>query len=259
MAEEEVSAASGAKPARKDILRAQAGGEELRAIGFGEIEADIARRGLVARGHHAEPLQRIGFVAGARLIEIRGGIRELRGEFCDEFRAHFIAAGANGRAESGQQVSRLAAEFEAHAADGLFGDAGERAFPTRMNSGDGAFFGIHDKDRNTIGGLHGEKHAGAIGDAGVPLARMSGCVGEKVNHVGVDLLQRRKREISSVERGLQEAAVFSDVCARVPIHEAEIKHRLTIEKADAAGPRAESVDEPGQLAKRRKLQDLQAA
>src|SRR5208283_971669 len=91
------------------------------------------------------------------------------------------------------------------------------------------------------------------------LARMRGCGGEKVNHVGVDLLERRQRETPSVERGLQEVAVFRDVFARVPFHEAEIEHRLASELADAAGPRAESVDQPGEFAKGSELKDLQAA
>ena len=205
-------------------MRAQAGGEELRAIGFGKIELDIARRWLVARGHHAEPLQRIGLIAGARLIEIVGGIGELRRELGDEFRAHFIAAGAYGGAESGEEIGRLAAKFEAQAAHGLFGDACKRALPTRMNGGDGSLFGIDEEDRNAIGGLHGKKQAGAIRDGGVALAGVSGRGGEKMYHVGVDLLERREGEVFGVESRLQEAAVFGDILACVPIHEAEIEN-----------------------------------
>lgn len=73
----------------------------------------MARRRLVARGHHAEPLQRIGLIARARLIEILGSVRELRGEFGDEIRADFVTAGADGWAESGEELGRLAAKFEA--------------------------------------------------------------------------------------------------------------------------------------------------
>jgi len=90
VAEKEVGAAGGAKAAGEDVLRAQAGGEELRAVGFGKIQVDIARRGLVARGRHAQPLQRIGLIAGARLIEIAGGVSELRGEFGYEVGADLV-------------------------------------------------------------------------------------------------------------------------------------------------------------------------
>ncbi len=259
MAEEEVGATGGAEAAGKNVLRAQAGGEKLRAIGFGKIQVNVSRRRLVARGRHAEPLQRIGLIARARFIEIRGSVRKLRAEFGDEFRSHFVAAGANGRAESGEEIGRLAAEFEAHAADSFFGDAGERTFPTRMHGGDSVFLWIDEKNRNAIGGLHGEEQAGAIRGGGIALARISGCVGEKVNHVGVDLFERRESEIFGTERGLQEPAIFGDVFARVPFHEAEIENWPAIERTDAAGPRAESVDEPREFAEWRELQDFQAA
>jgi len=191
VAEKEVGAAGGAKAAGEDVLRAQAGGEELRAVGFGKIQVDIARRGLVARGRHAQPLQRIGLIAGARLIEIAGGVSELRGEFGYEVGADLVTAGADGGAESGEEISRLAAKFEAQAADGLFGNAGERALPTGMNGGDGALFGINEKNRDAIGGLHGEKQAGVIRGRGVALAGVGGRGGEEANYVGVNLLERR--------------------------------------------------------------------
>ena len=239
-------------------MRAESSSEELRTIGFGKIEVDIPRRGLMARGHHSEPLQRIGFIASARLIEIAGGIGELRVEFGDELRADLVATGADGRAESGKEIGGFAAKFKAQAAHGLFGDTSERALPTRMNGGDGALFGIDEKDWNAIGGLHGEKQAGPIRDGGVAFARVARRAGEKVNHVGVNLLEQCEREVFGGERGLQEAAVFSDIFARIPFHEAEIENLPAIELADAAGPRAESVDEPREFTEWRELQDLQA-
>jgi len=259
MAEEEIGVTSGAKTANENIWSAQASGEELRAVGFGKIEVDIPRRGLVARWHHAEPLQRIGLIAGARLIEIFRRIGELRGEFCDEFRPHFIAAGADGRAERGEQIGRLAAELEAHPADGFFGDAGERALPTRMNGGDGAFLGIDEKDRDAIGGLHGEEQSLAIGEGGVALARERGRGAEQADRVGVDLFERREREIFGAQCSLQKAAILGNVFARIPFHEAEIQNRLPIKNAGAAAPCAKSVDEPREFAQRRELQNSQAA
>lgn len=122
-----------------------------------------------------------------------------------------------------------------------------------MNGGNDALIGIDEKNRDAIGGLHGEKQAGAIRDGGVALAGVSRRGGEKVNHVGVDLLERHEREIFGAERGLQEAAVCGDIFARVPFHEAEIQDLATFELADAAGPRAEAVDEPGEFAEWREL------
>lgn len=203
MAEEEIRAAGGAEAAGENVFWAQAGGEELRAVGFGEIEVDIARRGLVARGRHVEPLQRIGFVAGARFVEVFRGIRKLRGELGDEFGADFVTAATNGGPDSGEEISGIAAKFEAHPANRFFGDAGERALPTRMNGGDRAFFGIHEKNGNAIGRLHREKQARAIRGGGVALARVRGRGIEKMNRVGVDLLERGEREPFRVQGGLQ--------------------------------------------------------
>jgi hypothetical protein len=253
MAEEEFRAASGAEVAGKNVSRVESGGEELRAVGFGKIEVNIARRWLVAGGRHVEPLQRIGFIAGAWLIEIFGRISELRGELADEFGADFVTTGADGWSDSSEEISRLAAEFEVHPANGFFGDARERALPTRMNGGDSAFFGIYQKDGNAIGGLHREKHAGAIGGGGVTLARVRGRGVEKMNRVGVNLLERCERESLGGESSLQQAAVLGDVFARVPFHETEIQNLLAIESADAAGTRAESMHQPGKFAQGREL------
>ena len=55
VAEEEAGVAGGAEVADKDILRAEAGGKELGAIGFFQVEEDVFGRGLVAWGHPVQP------------------------------------------------------------------------------------------------------------------------------------------------------------------------------------------------------------
>ena len=190
VAEEKIGMASGAEAAAKNILRADAGRKELRAVCFGKIEVYIPRRWLVAGRRHVEPLQRIGFISSARFIEMLRGIGKLCGEFRDELGANFITARTDGGPDSGEEISRLAAKFEAHPANGFFGNAGERALPTRMNGGDGALFGINEKNGNAIGGLHPKEHAVAIGGGGVALARMRGRGVEQMNRVGVNLLER---------------------------------------------------------------------
>ncbi len=259
MAEEVVGVAGSAEAAGEDVMRAQPGSEKLRAIGLGQIEMNIARRWLVARRRHVEPLQRIGFVTGARFIEIFRGIGELRGELGKEVRSDFVAACADGRADRGEQVGRHAAKFQAHPANRFFGDAGERALPTRMNGGDGAFLGINEKNGNAIGSLHREKQVGTICRAGVTLARLRGRGAEKMDRVGMNLLERCERESFRAEGGLQKAAILGDFLACVPFHESKIQNMLAVEQADAAGPCAESVDEPGKFAQRRDLKDLQTA
>ncbi len=240
-------------------MHAQLGGKKLRAIGFGKIEVHIARWRLVAWGRHVEPLQRIGFIAAARFIEIIAGIGKLRGEFRDEVRANFVAASANRRTDRGEEISGLAAQFQAHPANRLFGNPGQRAFPTRMNGGDGAFLRVNEKNGNAVGRLHAEQQAGVIRGGGVALAGVRGRGGEKVDSVGVNLLERRERERFSAQGGLPELAILGDVFACVPLHEAKIQNLLAFEGTDPAGTRAESVDEPGKFAEGRELKNLQAA
>ena len=70
-----------------------------------------------------------------------------------------------------------------------------------------------------------------------------------MNDVGVDLLQRGEWKIGGAEGGLQEAAVFENIFARVPIGEAEVEHVFAVKVRDAARPCAETMNEPRQFAK----------
>ena len=256
MAEEKVGVAGGAEVADVNIFGEQAGGEELGAVGFAEIEVNVFGRGLVAGRLHIEPLEGVGFFAGERLIKIAGGIGELGGKFGDEIGGNFIAARTDGRADGGEKMRWVAAKFELHAADGFLGDAGERATPTGVNGGNGAFFGIDEQDGDAIGGLDGEKKAGAIGGGGIASAGIRGLPRENVDDVRMNLLERN--EIGGAEGRLEFAAIGEDVFASVPFHETEIENFFGVERADAAEPGAKTVNEPGQFGKRNKLEDLQA-
>src|SRR6266478_6541515 len=92
IAEEQAGVAGGAEVARENICVAEAGGEKLRTVGFAKVEANIFGRRLMTRRHHVEPLQGIGFFAGAEFVKIFLGVRKLRSEFRDEFGANFVAA-----------------------------------------------------------------------------------------------------------------------------------------------------------------------
>src|SRR6266571_3898841 len=56
VAEEKIAAAGGTEIAHGDVLGAETSIEELRAVGFAEIEENVFRPRLVARRRHAEPL-----------------------------------------------------------------------------------------------------------------------------------------------------------------------------------------------------------
>ena len=72
-------------------------------------------------------------------------------------------------------------------ADGFFEDAGERAAPACMYSGDDALSGIDEEDGNAVGGLDGEEKAGSFGERGVAFAGFFWRGGERPDDGGVDL------------------------------------------------------------------------
>jgi hypothetical protein len=107
--------------------------------------------------------------------------------------------------------------------------------------------------------LDGKEKAGAVGDGGVSAARFGGCGVEKMDDVGMDLFQRNEFEVRCAEGGLETAAVFEDAFLAIPFGKTEIENFFAVQKADAAGARAEAVDEPRELCERGDLQDLDAA
>jgi len=159
----------------------------LGAVGFAEVEEDAFGRGLVAGGHHVEPLDGVGLVAGAEFVEIAGGVRELGEELGGYFGADFVTAGADARADGGQEIARVGAEMHLHFADGFGGYTGEGAAPASVDGGDGAFFGVDEEDGDAVGGLDGQEEAGAVGEAGVAATGGGGGGVEEMDYVGVEL------------------------------------------------------------------------
>ena len=129
--EEEVGVAGGAEVDGVDVLGAEASGLELRAVGFAEVEEDAFGRRLVAGGHHVEPLDGIGFVAGAKFVEVGGRVGELGEELGGDFGADFVAARADAGADGGEEIARVGGEVHLHLADGFGGDAGQACRASR--------------------------------------------------------------------------------------------------------------------------------
>ncbi len=258
VAEEEVAAAGGTDIADEDIVSGEAGTEELGTIGFAEVEEDVLRRGLVAGGHHVEPLDWIGLVAGAEFVEPLGGFGELREELGGDFGADFVAAASNGGADGGEEVGRVALELHLHLADGFDEDAGEGASPAGVDGGDGALFRVNKENGDAVGGLDGEEEGGAVGDGRVSLAGFGGRSVEKMDYVGMDLFQGDELEGGGAEGGLEAAAVFEDIFLGVPFGETEIEDFFGTLSGVAAGLGAEAVDEPGDVSERGHLQDSDA-
>src|SRR6266849_7700386 len=142
VAEEEIAAAGGAEFADKDVGGAEAGAKELGAIGFAEIEEDVLRWRLVAGGHHVEPLDGIGLVAGAEFVKPFGGFSELGLELGGDFSANFVAAAADRGADGGEEAGGIGFELHVHLANCFDDDALQGATPAGVNGGDGALFHI---------------------------------------------------------------------------------------------------------------------
>jgi len=80
VAEELADIAGGAEVGDIDIFFWDARFEELELVGFGKIEDHVFRRRLMTRGHHVEPLERVGLVAGAELVEKFASVGEFGAE-----------------------------------------------------------------------------------------------------------------------------------------------------------------------------------
>ena len=96
------------------------------------------------------------------------------------------------------------------------------------------------------------------GGGSVTFARLGGRPREHTNYVRVDLLEWNEIEVCGAERGLEAAAIFEDVFAGVPFHEAEIEDFFRFERTDSAGAGAEAVNQPGKLEKGDEFKNLLA-
>ncbi len=195
VAEKEVGTAGSAEVAGEDVWGAEASAQELRAIGFAEVEEDVFGRGLVAWGHHVEPLDGIGLVAGAEFVEPFGGFGKLREKLGGDFGADFVATAADGGADGSEEVGGLGFELHLHLADSFDEDAGEGATPAGMDGGDGALFRVDEEDRDAVRGLDAEEEARTVGGGSIALANFGGGSIEEMNDVGVDLLQGDEFEV----------------------------------------------------------------
>ena len=52
-------------------------------------------------------------------------------------------------------------------------------------------------------------------------------------------------------------AIFQHIFARIPVRESQVEHVFTAKRADAAGARAESVNQPGKFPEGGNLHDTQ--
>ena len=175
-----------------------------------------------------------------------------------DFGADFVTATANGRAKSGEQVGGLRAELHLHLPDCFHDDALKCAAPPGVHGGDGARFRINKKNGDTVRSLDAKKQAGTIGRRSVAAAEFGGRSVKQIDNIGMELFERNELEILCSERRLKTAAVFEDVLSGIPFRKPKIQNLFALEIADAAGPSAETMNEPRKLGEPRRLQDSNA-
>ena len=126
------------------VSREQASFQKLGPIRFAQVEEDVLRRRLMTRRRHIQPLQGIGFVAGAQFVEPLGSVWELRSKFRCHFGAHFVATAANRRTDGSKDVHGLCRILHLHFADGFGDDALQGAAPTGVNCRNRTILWVHE-------------------------------------------------------------------------------------------------------------------
>lgn len=79
-----------------------------------------------------------------------------------------------------------------------------------------------------------------------------------MNHVGVKLREGDEREGSCPKSGFEEAAIFENFFARVPLGEAKVQDPGAVQEAFATDTRAEAVDQPGEFTESANLENAKS-
>jgi len=142
-----------------DLLLGDSGGEQLPAIGLGQIQVGFAVQIIALR----KPLLEAGRNLGANLE----------------------AAGADGGADGGMHAGQL----RAHGTKSLRRDFPQGPPPARVHGGHPLAPGIDQQKRQTIGRFYGDEGARRFSDEGIALAEPAAGSVDKHGHVRMDLVQ----------------------------------------------------------------------
>src|SRR5947199_207627 len=80
-----------------------------------------------------------------------------------------------------------------------------------------------------------------------------------MNDIGMNLAEPTKHHVTGVDSRLEAAAVFENIFLPVPPGKTKIQDFFTSKIAYAAGPRAESMNEPGDSCERGGFENAQGA
>ena len=149
-----------------DGARLEAGGEQLAAVGLNQVQVQAGADGGVAGGALGEKEHGIFHAHGVGIVDLAeefAGIGKLGVEAGEHLFAHGVAAGADAGSDGGNQIFRLGAELQTHAAYAGFDDTLYGSPPAGVEGCDCAAFAVGYEDGDAVGGLDAEKKAGVIG------------------------------------------------------------------------------------------------
>jgi hypothetical protein len=144
-----------------DLLRRNSDGNQLPAIGFGQVQGGLT----------------------FQIIALRKPSSKVSGNFG----AHLEAAGADGWSDGSVHFGQI----RAHGQESFRRDFLHCPAPTRMHRGDPAAAGVNQQHREAIGRFHGNQGPRRFGDEGIALADPAAGSVYAHGDVGVDLVQSR--------------------------------------------------------------------
>ena len=183
-------------------LAVAAVGKEAVALEHGAVPAavDLANTGT-AQGLGGEQINICQVFAAADGLEGGFGGRFGLGEGGQNVAAHFKSVGADGRAEPGEEVSRVGL----HGGDGVFQYTAGEAAPAGVGGGHDAAGAIAEEYGQAVGGHDGAGSEAAAIESGIGVRRSVKAVGSGYYAVAVHLAQVGQRQ-GNVR--LRAAAVF---------------------------------------------------
>ena len=170
----------------------------------------------MAGGHHVEPLDGVGLVAGAEFVEVVGGVGELGEELGGDFGADFVAAAADAGADGGEEVGGLVLKCICIWPMVL---AAMRARVPRQPAWMAAtarFLGSTRRMGTQSAVWMARRRLGGLVMRGVALADFGRGGVEKMDDIGVELFQGDEVEICGAERRIGSGGGFPGCFRRCP-------------------------------------------
>ncbi len=260
---EQISAACGAKRRCVDVLGRNSSGEQLSPVGLYQIEKYFFGEHAVTGSASSQEEQWVFLADWIRLFyfpEQFAPVFELGLELSSHLWANVITAPVDTWPNSRAQIAGSGAEPAKHLAHTFFHDAFHRPAPARMKHADRRALCVHQDHGQAIRRKNCEQDTRCLGDQAIAGKLRARNASYAVNEVRVYLTQGDKWPRAASAEGAQSPQkarpVAFDGGAGIFPGESQIQRPASISFRNAAGPRAEAVDQPRDRLKRSSLQDF---